>query len=341
MNSKIIVPILGIALLSGGLLGCQAPDQANASSNKVNASSSQEIKPEQKLMEQAQDKLKELTGNTYTLVPGTAAEGVVNFKRENFKYDMISYKNGKPDNIGININYEDLNGGKYQAKLESAWKALFPGEGPKYVNISESIYRVGTISANAKQNKQVYMKENEQAYGVNYAPDAAPASVQKKSAQVLSKLTNGKVKAGAKLDRVFIREGKPKVYRYKYKSNAVNASFAIEEQTLQILQAGLEQHAKAAKAKQLTPDALMKNAMKDAKTMIELDLKGYKGARGANAWDKNEMTFTKKGAPTVTATVNTDGSFNDFIVEKYGQYLSFTENTIVGAPNEEPKLLIN
>lgn len=85
----------------------------------------------------------------------------------------------------------------------------------------------------------------------------------------------------------------------------------------------------------------MKNAMKDAKTMLNLDLKGYKGARGTNAWDKDQMTFTKKGAPTVIATVDADGSFNDFIVEKYGLQLSFGGNTIVGAPNEEPKLLIN
>ncbi|MFP4975169.1 hypothetical protein ACE6ED_07155 [Paenibacillus sp. CN-4] len=343
MNRKIIVPILGVALLSGSLLGCQAYVQANAS-NKVNTNASQGVKSDQKLMQQAQDKLKELTGNTYTLIPGTAMKDVVNFKRENFKYDIISYqKSGKLENIGININYEDLNGGKYQAKLEKAWKALFPAENPKYVNISESIYSVGTISANAKQNKQVYMKESEQAYGVNYAPDAAPASVQKKAAQVISKLTNGKVKTGAKLDRVFIREGKPDVYRYRYKSNSVNASFAIEEQTLQLLQASVHQQekAKGATSKQLTLDTLMKNAVKDAKMMIDFDLKGYKGARGTNAWDKDEMTFTKKGAPTVTATVNTDGSFNDFIVEKYGQYLTFSENTIVGPANEEPKVLIN
>ncbi|MNJ56861.1 hypothetical protein D3C77_524250 [compost metagenome] len=81
--------------------------------------------------------------------------------------------------------------------------------------------------------------------------------------------------------------------------------------------------------------------MRDAKTMINFDLKGYKGARGTNAWDNDQMTFTKKGAPTVTATVDAAGSFNDFIVEKYGQYLAFNENTIVGAPDEEPKLLID
>lgn len=344
MNKKVILPILGVTLLSGSLLGYQTLAQADASNN-VNKSISQEIKLDQnqKLMQQAQDKLKELTGNTYTLIPGTAMKDGMSFKRENFKYDIISYKNGKPEHIGININYEDLNGGKYQTKLKETWAALFPGEEPKYVNISESIYYVGTISANAMQNKQVYMKESEQAYGVNYAPDAAPASVQKKAAQVISRLTNGKIKTGAKLDRVYVREGKPNVYQYKYQSKSVNTGFAIEEQTLQLLQAGVDQkeQAKGAKAKQLTLDALMKNATKDAKRMIEFDLKGYKGARGTNTWDKNEMTFTKKGAPTVTATVEANGSFNDFVVEKYGQYLSFNENTIVGAPNEEPKLLIN
>ncbi|MNC81245.1 hypothetical protein D3C75_1343160 [compost metagenome] len=53
------------------------------------------------------------------------------------------------------------------------------------------------------------------------------------------------------------------------------------------------------------------------------------------------MTFTKKGAPTVIATMNADGSFNSFIVEKYGQHLSFGGNTIVGPANEEPKVLNN
>lgn len=357
MNKKKIFPIIGVALLSGSLLGCQTPVQADAP-NKVNINASQDVKLEEKLMQQAQDKLKELTGNTYTLIQGTAMKDIVSFKRENFKDDIITYKkNGKLENIGININYEDLNGGKYQTKLKETWEALFPGETPKYVSISESIYLVGTISSNAKQNKQVYMEENGEVHGVNYAPDAAPASVQKTAAQVLSKLTDGKVKQGAKLDRVFVLDGKPNVYQYKYKSKTMDVSFAIEDQTLELLQAGVhhsngksidnyeefqkKEKAKDAKIKKLTLDTLMKNAMRDAKTMLNLDLKGYKGARGTNAWDKDQMTFTKKGAPTVIATVDTDGSFNDFIVEKYGQHLSFGGNTIVGPANEEPKILIN
>lgn len=342
MNKKIIFPMLGVALLSGSLLGCQTPVQAD-SPNPVNIKASQDVKLDQKLMQQAQDKLKELTGNTYTLIEGTAMKGFVGFKREDFKDDTITYKeNGKLDKIGIKINYEDLNGGKYQTELKETWEALFPGEAPKYVSISESIYLVGTISSNAKQNKQVYMKKDEQAYGVNYAPNDAPASVEKKAAQVLSKLTNGTVKKGAKLDRVFVRDSKSNVYKYKYKSKSVYASFAIEEKTLELLQAGVHySNGKDAKTEKLTSDTLMKNAMRDAKTMINFDLKGYKGARGTNAWDNDQMTFTKKGAPTVTATVDAAGSFNDFIVEKYGQYLPFDENTIVGAPNEEPKLLIN
>ncbi|MEK5165522.1 hypothetical protein NYE69_24690 [Paenibacillus sp. FSL R5-0527] len=356
MNKKKIFPMVGVALLSGSLLGCQTPVQAAPNTANINAS--QDVKLDQKLMQQAQDKLKELTGNTYTLIQGTAMKDIVSFKRENFKDDIITYKkNGKLENIGININYEDLNGGKYQTKLKETWEALFPGEEPKYVSISESIYSVGTISSNAKQNKQVYVEENGEVHGVNYAPDAAPASVQKKAAQVLSKLTNGKVKQGAKLDRVFVLDGKPNVYHYKYKSKTMDVSFAIEDQTLELLQAGVHQSngksidnyedfqkkekAKDAKIKKLTLDTLMKNAMRDAKTMLNLDLKGYKGARGTNAWDKDQMTFTKKGAPTVIATVDADGSFNDFIVEKYGQHLSFGGNTIVGPANEEPKLLIN
>ncbi|MCA1293278.1 hypothetical protein LBW89_09630 [Paenibacillus sp. alder61] len=355
MTKKKILPILGVALLSASLLGCQTPVQAD-SPNKVNTNASQNAKQDQKLMQQAQDKLKELTGNTYTLIQGTAMKDMVSFKRENFKDDIITYKkNGKLENIGIKINYEDLNGGKYQTKLKETWAALFPGEEPKYVNISESIYSVGTISSNAKQNKQVYMEDNGELHGVNYAPDDAPASVQKKAAQVLSKLTNGKVKKGEKLDRVFVLDGKPNVYQYKYKSNTMDVSFAIEEQTLELLQAGVnhgksvdnyeefqkEEKAKDTKIKNLTLDTLMKNAVKDAKTMLDLDLKGYKGARGTNAWDKDQMTFTKKDAPTVIATVNADGSFNDFIVEKYGQHLSFGGNTIVGPANEQPKILTN
>ncbi|MEK3787370.1 hypothetical protein [Paenibacillus sp. FSL K6-1230] len=356
MNKKTIFPILGVALLSGSLLGCQTSTQAN-SANKVNAIASQEAKLDQKLMQTAQDKLKELTGNTYTLIQGTAMKDFVSFKRENSKYDTITYKaNGELENIGIKVNYEDLNGGKYQTKLKETWEALFPGETPKYVDISESIYRVGTISSNAKQNKQVYMEDNGKVHGVNYAPDGAPASVQKKAAQVLSKLTNGKVKKGEKLDRVFVLDGKPNVYQYNYTSKTINVSFAIEEQTLELLQASVQhsssknadsykeyqnkEKSKEAKIKKLTLDTLMKNAMKDAKTMLNLDLKGYKGATGTNAWDKDQMTFTKKGAPTVIGTVDADGSFTDFIVEKYGLQLSFGGNTIVGAPNEEPKLLI-
>jgi len=357
MNKKKIFPILGVALLSGSLLGCQTPVEAD-SPYKVNINASQNVKADQKLMQQAQDKLKELTGNTYKLIQGTAMKDFVSFKRENFKNDVITYKkNGKLESININVNYEDLNGGKYQTELGKTWEALFPGEAPKYVSISESNYSVGTISSNAKQNKQVYMTEKEQAHGVNYAPDDAPASVEKKAAQVLSKLTNGKVKQGAKLDRVFVRDGKPNVYQYKYKSKTMNASFAIEEKTLELLQAGVyhsngksidnykefqkNEKEKDAKIKKLTLDTLMKNAVKDAKTMLNLDLKGYKGARGTNAWDKDQMTFTKKGAPTVIGTVDTDGSFNEFIVEKYGQHLSFGGNTIVGPANEGPKVLIN
>ncbi|GGH65567.1 hypothetical protein GCM10008014_45070 [Paenibacillus silvae] len=356
MNKKIIFPIVGAALLSGSLLGFDTSNQFNAYNN-VNLNIKQGAKSEQTPMQKAQDKLKELTGNTYTLIQGTAMEGFVGFKRENFKYDIITYKkNGKLDNIGIAVNYEDLNGGKYQSKLKETWEALFPGEEPKYVSISESIYRVGTISSNAKQNKQIYTEDSGSVHGVNYAPDDAPASVQKQAVQVLSKLTNGKIKKGEKLDRVFVLDGKPNVYQYMYKSKTMDVSFAIEDQTLELLQASVQSNgegidnynefkkkekAKDAKLKKLTLDVLMKNAMKDAKTMINFDLKGYKGARGTNAWDKDQMTFTKKGAPIVIATMNADGSFNSFIIEKNGQHLSFGGNTIVGPANEQPKILMN
>ncbi|WP_238651413.1 hypothetical protein [Paenibacillus piscarius] len=355
MNKKVILPILGVTLLSGGMLGYQTLAQADASNN-AKTHVSQAVQPERNLMQRAQDKLKELTGNTYTLIPGTAMKDVVSFKRENFKYDMISYTNGKPETIGININYEDLNGGKYQARLEEAWKTLFPGEDPHYVNITESIYRVGTISANAKQNKQVYMEENKQAYGVNYAPEAAPPSVEKTAAQAVSKLTHGKIKTGAKLDRVYIREGKPDVYQYKYNSQAVQVSFAIEDQTLELLQVDVHpmdgqgvdnyedfqkrEQAKEAMIKKLTVDTLMKNAMSDAQTMLNLDLKGYQGAIGTNTWDADYMNFTKEGAPSVTGRYEADGAFTSFTVDKYDQSIDYYGMTIVGAPNEEPKLLI-
>jgi ribosomal protein L5 len=357
MNKKIIFPILGVALLSGSLLGYQSLVQADAPNN-VNINVSQDIKLDQKLMQTAQDKLKELTGNTYTLIQGTATKDSIHLKRENFKDDIIAYKaNGKLETISIKINYEDLNGGKYQTKLKETWAALFPGEEPKYVNISESIYYVGTISSNAMQNKQIYMQENGEAYGVNYAPDDAPASVQKEADLVLSKLTDGKVKQGTELNRMFVRDGKPNVYQYKYKSEAMEVSFAIEEQTLELLQADVNhtdgkgvdsyeefqerEKEKSAKIKKLTLDTLMKNAMKDAKTMLDLDLKGYKGARGANAWDEDYMTFTKEGAPSVSARFNKDGSFRSFTIDKYDQEIDFYGMTIVGPPNEELKLLID
>lgn len=236
MNKKIIFPIIGATLLSGSLLGYDTPIQANSHNNEY-IRIEQDAKSEQTLMQKAQDKLKELTGNTYKLIQGTAANESIHLK-ENFKDDIIAYKaNGKPETISIKINYEDLNGGKYQTKLKEMWEALFPGEEPKYVNISESIYYTGTISSNAMQNKQIYMQENGEAYGVNYAPDDAPASVQKEADLVLPKLTDGKVKQGAKLDRMYVRDGKPNVYQYKYKSKTMNVTFAIEEQTLQLLQA--------------------------------------------------------------------------------------------------------
>ncbi|WP_028591409.1 hypothetical protein [Paenibacillus massiliensis] len=357
MKKKKKFPILGVALLSGGLLGYQTLVQADAPNN-VNVNVSQGVKLDQKLIQQAQDKLKELTGNTYTLIQGTATKDSIHFKRESFKDDIIEYKtNGKLETIIIKINYEDLKGGKYQTKLKETWEALFPGEEPKYVSISESIYSVGTISSNAMQNKQIYMQENGEIYGVNYAPGDASASVQQKAAQVLSKLTDGKVKQGAKLDRVFVREGKPNIYRYKYKSEAMKVSFVIEEQTLELLQADVyhtdgkgvdsyeefqkREKEKEAKIEKLTLDTLMKNAMKDAKNMLDLDLEGYKGARATNAWDKDYMTFTKEGSPSVTARFDKDGSFNSFTIHKYNQNIDFYGMTIAGPPNEELKVLID
>lgn len=357
MNKKIIFPIVGAALLSGSLLGFDTPNQSNAYNN-VNSNIEQGAKSEQTPMQKAQDKLKELTGNTYTLIQGTTTKDTIHFKREKIKDDIIAYNaNGKLETISIKTNYEDLNGGKYQTKLKETWEVLFPGEEPKYVNISESIYYEGTISSNAMQNKQMYMQENGNIYGVNYAPDEAPASVQKKAAQVFSKLTDGKVKQGAELDRMYVRDGKPNVYQYKYKSKTMDVIFAVEEQTLELLQADVyhkdgkgvdnyeefqkREEEKSAKMKKLTLDTLMKNAMKDAKNMLDLDLKGYKGARGTNAWDEDHMTFTKEGAPSVTARFNKDGSFSSFTIDKYNQTIDFYGMTIAGPPNEELKLLID
>ncbi|CAI6079928.1 hypothetical protein PAECIP112173_02748 [Paenibacillus sp. JJ-100] len=356
MNKKIMIPIVGAALLSGSLLGYNTTTQAN-SSNNVNSSVEQGAKSEQTLMQKAQAKVKELTGNTYTLIQGTTTKDSIHFNRENFN-DIIAYKaNGELEHISIKINYEDLKGGKYQTKLKETWDALFPGEEPKFVNISESAFYTGTFSSNAMQNKQIFMKENVHVYGVDYAPDDAPTSVQKKADEVFSKFTDGKVKQGAKLDRVYVSEGQPNVYQYKYKSKAVDVTFAIEEQTMEVLQAYVHhsdgtsvnnyeefqarEKEKSATIKKLTLDTLMKNAMRDAKYMLNLDLKGYKGERGTNPWDEDSMTFTKEGAPSVTASFNKDGSFRSFVVDKYGQDMNFYGNTIVGPANEELKLLID
>lgn len=357
MNKKIIIPIVGAALLSGSLLGFDTMNQSNAYNN-VNSKLEQGAKSEQTPMQKAQDKLIELTGNTYTLIQGTTGKNTIHFKRESVKDDIIAYKaDGKLETISMKINYEDLNGGKYQTKLKETWQALFPREEPKYVNISESIYYEGTISSNALQNKQIYMQENGKAYGIDYAPGEATASLQEEATQVLSRLTDGKIKQGANLDRMYVREGKPNVYQYKYKSKTMNVSFAIEEQTLELLQADVylkdgkgvdnyeefqkRENEKSAELKKLTLDTLLKNAMKDAKKMLNLDLKGYKGAAGTNAWDEDYMTFTKEGAPSVTARFNQDGSFSSFTVDKYNQTIDFYGMTIAGPPNEELKLILD
>jgi len=357
MNKKIIFPIVGAALLSGSLLGFDTTNQTNAYNN-VNTNIKQSAALEQTPMQKAQDKLRELTGNTYTLIQGVIGKDAIHFKRDSVKDDIIAYKaNGKLETIGIKINYEDLNGGKYQAKLKETWETLFPGEEPKYVNISESIYYEGTISSNALQNKQIYMQENGKVYGIDYAPGEAPASLQEEAAEVLSRLTDGKIKQGAKLDRMYVRDGKPNVYQYKYKTKTMNVSFAIEEQTLELLQADVylkdgkgvdnygefqkRENEKSAELKKLTLDTLLENAVKDAKKMMDLDLKGYKGTIGANAWDEDYMTFTKEGAPSVTGRFNKDGSFSSFTVDKYNQTIDFYGMTIAGPPNEELKLILD
>ncbi|MNJ64431.1 hypothetical protein D3C77_603800 [compost metagenome] len=156
---------------------------------------------------------------------------------------------------------------------------------------------------------------------------------------------------------MYVSDGKPNVYQYKYKSKTMNVIFAIEEQTLELFQADVyhsdgksvdsyeefqkRENEKSAKIKKLTLDTLMKNAMRDAKNMLDLDLEGYKGARGTNAWDEDYMTFTKEGAPSVTARFNKDGSFSSFIIDKYNQSIDFYGMTIQGPPNEEVKLLID
>ena len=334
-KTKIILPILGGMLLFGAAV---VPNWGVLyAAPKKESSITKITDAQQKALEIAKAKIKEITGNDYEVVAAGNDKSTMKFKTKNNKSDSILVSSkGEIAHLSLTFSYKDLKETKLKEQLDKAWTELFPNEDESLQNVTVNMFTGMATEVKASNSKgMIGLKDGKLIYGGLYAkekeisPDALEAADQ-----VLKRIGKGLTKTGRDLKVVVKRPGESSVYGIEYTTNKGKVRIDIEEKSLvpvrvsmdeKILSNGKKQayEAEQKKINSLDINKLGKAAKQEAKTIMKLDLSGYNVAK--SKYQNDVLVFSKKGASDVQVSFTGNGSFHTFLISKYNSIVLPTD----------------
>ncbi|GIO85636.1 hypothetical protein J25TS5_25680 [Paenibacillus faecis] len=333
-NMRIILPLLSAMLLFGTVASPSWSVLSAAA--KTDSGTTKDTAAQQKAMETAKAKIKEITGNDYeVIVTGSDGGTTLLGTKKNKSDQIIVSSKGEANDVFLTFSYTDLNNEtKLKEQLDKAWKELFPNDNDplQYVSVHTFTDLPAEVKASNSKGK-ISLKDGKLEYGVRYAKEQEiPSDALKAADQVLGRIGKGLTKTGRNLKAVVLRPGEPSVYNFEYTTNKGKVWIGIEEKSLlpvevsiddKILSNGTNEDydTEQKKLNSLDISKLAKAAKQEAKTIMKLDLSGYNVEK--YKYRNDVLVFTKKGSPEVQIGFTSKGSFHSYSILKYKNRVPF------------------
>ncbi|WP_238651414.1 hypothetical protein [Paenibacillus piscarius] len=218
------------------------------------------------------------------------------------------------------IRFDDIEDQAFKSQLQQAWTEIFSqGEEIEEVIIYE--YKADTYHIEARnENRSAEFDQGQWTYakqtiGESQVPGAAKAAADQAFHRV------GELKQGTRsVSQMVLRPDQQPVYKFVYETNQGSVLIDVQQETNQItrvLAFPLSDHLDKLKDKKkyddlvkrtqaIKLDTLQKEAVKQAKAWMKLDLADYNVSRDEFRFDT--LIFTKAGAPAVTALFTSKGT---------------------------------
>ncbi|MCM3703328.1 hypothetical protein [Paenibacillus macerans] len=314
---KIIGSVALAAMLVSGL-----PD---ASAHAASAVTIQNV--DQALIEAAQNKLKEITGNTYSFSKAEAFGNDVAFEIEGNSYSQVIVDaEGTVNIISAQFKYKDLQNAKFKKELKDAWKKAFPKNNEELdiviVNYTDS---EGLKVNTGNDAGTVYLTNGKLVYSTVDVKDKDVPQPAKAAADAALAKIGGLKKKVRSVSGMTMKPNQKPVYNLAYTTDKGNVWIDVEKGSNRILTVNAialsdqlhrvntkDREAIENKIKSYTVDQLLKTATKQAKSIMSLNLSGYTAEKVEG--NEDTVMFTKKGAPQVQGKFNSKGQFYYFEV---------------------------
>jgi ribosomal protein S7 len=295
-----------------------AKASASAASKQLNSSS----------IQKAEDKLKELTGKSFTLGNATSTPtGWILPIQGASGGEVIIGKNGGIESISVGLKWSDLNVSEQEA-MQKAMDTVFPAGSAKADTVSLRIDYTD-INPKVKNKLQMFTEVNKTTIVVtdgkfDYANGAlntkdVPAAALTAAKSVIAKIDS--VKKAEALTQAFLITRPDSVQyelRFGGQTSQYPVSVDIDKKTNKATglylgyledqygnKSGAEINKLMAKLKNADMNKLKKTAVPQIKKWLGMDLSGYKLVKAAN--EPGNAVFTKSGAPSITITYNSKG----------------------------------
>ncbi|MEK3789677.1 hypothetical protein [Paenibacillus sp. FSL K6-1230] len=334
-STKIIVALTAASLFAGSSMIASLPaSAANTSllnytpSSLALAASATKIKvskPDQPIIDSAIQALRNLTGNTYSIgntsLVKINGEQIWDLSVKGVDYSQILMKGTEVQGIKIEQPWDELKESYKQQVQKVMMNTLGSQITPTSVDVSITYDKrqdhIGKTQLYIRSNGHILIiHDGELTRHTQILTNASMDSAVLKTAQDVFKGWEG-VKQG-ELQRSLswlTREGDKEVYKLAFGSGNSPAFIDIDKATGTILkvQAGELEESQEAYLQSLdklnsTSEAqLLKQAIKQAPALLQLDLNGYTTKKDPKM--TGIVHFTKPGAPKITGQYNANGQF--------------------------------
>ncbi|MEK3789678.1 hypothetical protein [Paenibacillus sp. FSL K6-1230] len=329
ISKKIIVSLTAAGLLIGTPLSAILPG-SNAQATAKSASASKQSKPSKAIVTAAEKALKEFTGRSYSI--GEASQVTINgemiwdLRIKGVEISQVLMKDSKVRSIKMEQKWSELKP-SYQQQIQNIMKqTLSEFKTPDSISLSidhsNHLKNKGEIQIHVRSGDHIIIIHNGKLTRhtqilTNTSID--PAILEK--VQSIFKGWSG-IKQG-ELQRSqswLTREGDKEVYKLAFGSSNNPVYIDINKATGVILkvdapelQGSQEEFVQSLKKLNSISEAqLLKQAIKQAPALLQLDLNGYTAKKDPKM--TGIVHFTKPGAPTVSGQYNTNGEF--YIMER-------------------------
>lgn len=329
MNNKLkmisLIAATSVMIGTASLGDAGAAGAAQANKTKPSATSAATKQQTKSISEQANTKLKELTGKTYPLSKGnvwkTGNDTGYDFKISGVKNGEVNVINGQISRIQLTLQWPNLLP-LHKKQLESILQSSGITNRPNEVSLSVD-YKAGSAAksqlewfAVVDSHSLTILGDKVVRHVTQLTPETADPEIVRAAEEILQKIDG--VTASRLAKAAYVKQNNKSMFELQFDGPTAKEPIFItmDETSRQAVKIDLpniedtpSEYVKGyAKMMALSPASLLKTAAPLTKQAMNIDLTGYSASK-----DKDHpgvVLFTKKYSPSIQGTYNTKGQFH-------------------------------